>query len=154
MKRSMAHRKRRRLILGIAGVAALVLASFSVLVFFEGDLFLQPSQIADSKLKVGRGFTLGGMVLKGSHKTSEDGLTHNFILTDCKTEQPVQFKGLLPNLFREGQGIVAEGRLDQRRSFVADRVLAKHDENYAPKGTLQKADGVCEHPESITEKAV
>ena len=113
--------------------------------------------MAENKVKAGVGFTLGGMVLKGSHTKSSDGLTHNFILTDCKANQPVTFTGMVPSLFREGQGIVAMGRMDGNGVFQADEVLAKHDENYMPPevtDALEKAGKLPDGRDAVKKDAV
>ena len=81
---------------------------------------------------VGHKFRLGGLVVEGSVRRETDGLTVHFGLTDTASEIQVSYSGILPDLFREGQGIVAHGRLDEEGVFVADEVLAKHDENYMP----------------------
>ena len=81
---------------------------------------------------MGRAFRVGGMVEAGSVKRESDGLTVHFTVTDTAKSIPVTFKGILPDLFREGQGVVAIGRLDDKRAFIAAEVLAKHDENYMP----------------------
>lgn len=149
----MRNRKRRRLILGLAGLAVLILAGFMILVGFQADLYIQPSDIKEKQVKIGENFRLGGMVEAKSYRKAEDGLTHLFRVTDCKTTVNVAFKGLIPSLFREGQGVIAEGALTAQGQFTATRVLAKHDENYEAKGTRPKGDafkdGTCSHPDSL-----
>lgn len=146
-------RKRRRLIFGLGGVCALVLIVFMIRVGVDADLFVQPTDISAKGIKVGETFRLGGMVEKGSYQMGEDGLTHMFKVTDCKTTITVHFKGLMPSLFREGQGAIAEGALSEPGLFISTRVLAKHDENYEAKGTKPKAavqDGTCQHPDDYS----
>ncbi len=112
--------------LGIA--AALVLNAFqSNLVFF-----FSPSQVASNEAPVDRAFRIGGMVESGSLKRQPDGLTVNFNVTDTAKVIPVVFTGILPDLFKEGKGVVAQGRLGPDGVFRATDVLAKHDENYMP----------------------
>ena len=109
----------------IAGAAALILNAFqSNLVFF-----FSPSQIASKEAPVGRTFRLGGLVVKGSVK--RDGVAVDFLVTDTAQTVPVHFEGILPDLFKEGKGVVAQGKL-QDGVFLAKEVLAKHDENYMP----------------------
>jgi cytochrome c-type biogenesis protein CcmE len=116
------------LILAGVGVAvALALTAFQENLMY----FYSPSQIAAGEAPKNRAFRVGGLVTKGSVQRIGDGMTVEFTLTDLKEAIPVSYTGILPDLFREGQGIVALGRLDGQR-FRADEVLAKHDENYMP----------------------
>lgn len=112
-------------VVAVGAVAALVLNAFqSNLVFF-----FSPSQIASHEAPVGRTFRLGGMVQEGSVK--RDGVKVSFLVTDTAKTVPVVYEGILPDLFKEGKGVVAQGQL-QGGVFVAREVLAKHDENYMP----------------------
>lgn len=133
-------RKRRRLgvviiaaaILGVA-VALVLFALRDTVVFFFGPSEVI-SRLDDSKLRLQeRRFRMGGLVEEGSVRRLEDGKTTEFRITDGPGAFTVRYTGLLPDLFREGQGVVAEGRLDDKGRFIADEVLAKHDENYMPK---------------------
>ncbi|MBN8488764.1 MAG: cytochrome c maturation protein CcmE [Burkholderiales bacterium] len=127
----MTPRQRRFTIIGVvllalAGIAALVLNAFrSNMVFFY-----TPSQIAAGEAPKERTFRLGGLVKAGS--VSREGITAQFVVTDTAREVPVRFDGSLPDLFKEGKGVVAQGTLAADGSFVAKEVLAKHDENYMP----------------------
>ena len=113
-------------VLGIA--AALVLNAFqSNLVFF-----FTPTQIAAGEAPKGKTFRIGGLVKEGSLKRQSDGLTVQFVVTDTAKEFPVAYTGILPDLFREGKGVVAQGKLGESGLFTASEVLAKHDENYMP----------------------
>ena len=94
--------------------------------------FSTPSEVTDKHIAAGKRFRLGGMVVPGS-VTHGDNLQVGFVVTDGNTKIPVNYRGALPDLFREGQGVVTEGKLDAGGTFVADTVLAKHDENYMPK---------------------
>ena len=94
------------------------------------DLFFTPTQIAAGEVEPGQRIRVGGMVKEGSIRHNEEQLQVNFIATDYAHEVDVQYNGILPDLFREGQGIVAEGSVTPDGQFVASRVLAKHDENY------------------------
>lgn len=94
--------------------------------------FIMPSDVQAQELPPGRAFRLGGLVEQGSVSRGEDGLEVTFRITDGKATVPVRFDGILPDLFREGQGIIARGSLRADGVFAADEVLAKHDENYMP----------------------
>ncbi|MDM0065182.1 cytochrome c maturation protein CcmE [Variovorax sp. J31P207] len=110
------------------GALALLLNAFrSNLVFF-----FSPTQVVAREAPVARSFRLGGLVVPGSMRREGDGLTVRFIVTDTAREVPVVYRGLLPDLFREGKGVVANGKLQEDGVFVAREVLAKHDENYMP----------------------
>jgi cytochrome c-type biogenesis protein CcmE len=123
--------RHRRLII-IAGIVALLGAvSALVLNAFQSNLvfFFTPTQIAEKEAPVGKTFRLGGLVVKGSVK--RDGISVAFTVTDTVKSIPVHFEGILPDLFKEGKGVVAQGRL-QEGVFEAREVFAKHDENYMP----------------------
>jgi len=124
--------KRKRLLLVIGMMAALGVAVGFMLFAFQDNIvfFRSPSDVAQLGIEKGKRFRLGGMVEKGS--VVKDGVVVTFVVTDFNKSLPVRYKGLLPDLFREGQGVVAEGRIDGHGVFVADTVLAKHDENYMP----------------------
>ncbi len=116
------------------GVAALAIAAGLVLSAFQKNLvfFFTPSQVAANEAPQGRTFRIGGLVAPGSVKRQADGVTVQFIVTDTAKNIPVVFKGILPDLFREGKGVVTQGRLGPDGVFHASEVLAKHDENYMP----------------------
>ena len=112
----------------LGGAAALVLNAFqSNLVFF-----FSPSEVAANKAPQGKVFRIGGMVETGSLQRAGDGLTVTFRVTDTAKTIPVSYTGILPDLFKEGKGVVAQGRLGDNGVFAATEVLAKHDENYMP----------------------
>ena len=125
------HRKLALIVLVVAvlGVAvALVLNAFnSNLVFF-----FSPTQVANGEAPTSRAFRIGGLVEAGSIRREADGLTTRFVVTDTAKSMPVTYTGILPDLFKEGKGVVAEGRLGADGLFSATQVLAKHDENYMP----------------------
>ena len=127
-----ARKKRLALIvLMVAGVAVGVgfaLNSLNQNIMF----FLTPSEVLAGEAPRDRLFRVGGMVVDGSVARPGDGLTVQFDLTDIERQVTVRYTGILPDLFREGQGIIANGRLDENGEFVAEEVLAKHDENYMP----------------------
>jgi len=129
----MKARHRRFLWIG-GGVALLGVAAALVLNAFQSNLvfFFTPSQIAANEAPHGRAFRVGGMVVEKSLKREADGLTVRFAITDTAQTVPVVYKGILPDLFKEGKGVVAQGKLESDGSFHASEVLAKHDENYMP----------------------
>ena len=101
------------------------------------SLFFTPTQVFNKEAPQGRHFRIGGLVEEGTVKRQSDGLTIEFMVTDTTHSMPVIYKGLLPDLFKEGKGVVAQGKLRADNVFVAEEVLAKHDENYvAPEAAL------------------
>ena len=125
--------KNQRLALVVAAIVAVLVA---VLLAMWGlrdraSYFYTPADIASGAAIQGRAVRLGGMVERGSVVRQADGVTIRFTVTDGKATTPVIFRGIVPDLFREGSGVVAEGRL-QGRTFIADNILAKHDERYMP----------------------
>ena len=131
--RSMTRKQRRLTMIGGA-LAILAVAAGLVLNAMRDSIvfFSTPSMAAEKQIPVGKRFRLGGLVQPGSLQRG-DNLVVNFAIADGSTNLPVTFKGILPDLFREGQGVVAEGALDASGTFRADTVLAKHDETYMPK---------------------
>ncbi|MCC3303665.1 cytochrome c maturation protein CcmE [Sneathiella sp. HT1-7] len=125
-------RKKRRLYFVLAGMCVLGIAAALVLTSFEDSLvfFRSPSDLVEKPIEPGRNFRLGGLVEEGS--VEKNGVITRFSVTDLNEVVPVTFKGLLPDLFREGQGVVTEGAFNEEGVFVATNVLAKHDENYMP----------------------
>ena len=99
----------------------------------QASYFYVPSEIVAAPPEAGRAVRLGGMVEEGSLRTAPDGVTVSFIVGDGKARVPVRYSGITPDLFVEGSGVVAEGRLASNGTFVADNLLAKHDENYMPR---------------------
>ena len=131
----MMTRKRRRLYIVLLGMATLGVAAALVLTAFEDNIvfFHSPTDIATKNLPTDRTFRIGGVVVADSIKRDADGVTLRFDLTDLSNSVTVSYLGVLPDLFREGQGAVVEGKLDADGVFKADEVLAKHDETYMPK---------------------
>lgn len=127
-------RKQRRLTMIGGALAILAVAAALVLNAMRDSIvfFSTPSMAAEKQIPAGKRFRLGGLVQPGSLQRG-DNLVVNFAIADGSTNLPVTFKGILPDLFREGQGVVAEGALDASGTFRADTVLAKHDETYMPK---------------------
>ena len=126
------RRKRMYVVLGILiGVSASV--SLAVMASRENiSFYFDPSQVSTGQVPAAKPFRLGGMVVKGSVERNPGDLQVRFVLTDFAHQVPVQYTGVLPDLFREGQGIIAHGTLNEQGAFVADEVLAKHDEKYMP----------------------
>ena len=126
--------RHKRIAMVAGGLAALAVAATLVLTAFQQNLvfFFTPSQVAANEAPQGKTFRIGGMVETGSVKRQSDGLTVRFMVTDTAKSIPVTYRGALPDLFREGKGVVAQGRVGADGVFVANEVLAKHDENYMP----------------------
>src|SRR4051812_8015024 len=129
----MKPRHKRLAAIGL-GVVALGIAAALVLSAFQKNLvfFFTPSQVAANEAPQNRTFRIGGMVEKGSVKRQADGVSVAFVVTDTARTIPVVYRGSLPDLFREGKGVVAQGQLGADGVFRASEVLAKHDENYMP----------------------
>jgi cytochrome c-type biogenesis protein CcmE len=129
----MTSRQKRFGFIGL-GLVVLGVATALVLNAFQSNLvfFFTPTQVANGEVPKGRSFRIGGMVEDGSLQREGDGLTVHFVVTDTAKRVPVTYKGILPDLFKEGKGAVAQGQLVADGTFVASEVLAKHDENYMP----------------------
>jgi len=144
--------RHKRIAMIAGGLAALAAAAAFVLAAFQENLvfFFTPSQVAANEVPQGRTFRIGGMVTPGSVKRQADGVTVQFAVTDTAKDVTVAYRGLLPDLFREGKGVVTQGKLGPDGVFQASEVLAKHDENYMPPAA---ADAI-KQAQSINEKAV
>jgi cytochrome c-type biogenesis protein CcmE len=130
----IARPKHQRMVLVILALVA-VLGAVLLAMWGLKDraaYFYTPADVAAGKASAGKGMRLGGMVERGSVRRDGDGVTTRFIVEDGEASVPVTYRGILPDLFREGSGVVAEGQLVADRSFVADNILAKHDERYMP----------------------
>ena len=126
-------RRNRLILLGLILVAVSVAVGLALVALNKNiNLFYSPTQVAKGEAPSGHVFRLGGLVSTGSVKRAQDSLKVTFDLTDGANTVNVSYTGILPDLFREGQGIVAQGKLGPNGGFVADEVLAKHDENYMP----------------------
>jgi len=138
-------RKQRRAVFIVLSVCVLSLAVLLVAVALRDTIvfFLTPGEVAEKAIPAGKRIRLGGLVAEGSLKRGT-GMQVEFAITDKVKTIPVSYTGILPDLFREGQGVVAEGKLDGTGHFVADTVLAKHDEKYMPPEVARalKAQGV------------
>ena len=126
--------RQKRFLFIVVGLAALSLAVGLVLNALKGNvnLYFTPTQVFNNEAPQGRSFRIGGLVEEGSIKRQENGLTVNFVITDTHRSIPVVYTGILPDLFKEGKGVVAQGSVDANGLMRADEVLAKHDENYMP----------------------
>ncbi len=126
--------RRQRLILILLMIAGVAIAVTFALKAFNENLmyFFSTTEVAEGKAPVNAKFRLGGMVVEDSIERPDDGIMVRFVLTDYSKQVTVEYTGILPDLFREGQGIVANGKLNQSGVFIAEEVLAKHDENYMP----------------------
>lgn len=131
--------RHKRLTFILIGLATLGVAAALILNALRSNLtfFFSPSELASGTVPEGRAFRLGGLVEEGSVKREGDGLTVHFVVTDRHKNVNVTYKGILPDLFKEGQGIVALGKVRNDGVFVADEVLAKHDENYMPSEVMK-----------------
>jgi len=148
-------RKRRRLYAVLALVAGVGIAAALVLTAFSDNLvfFHSPTEVVQKHLPAGKRFRIGGLVEAGSLK--RDGLNAEFVVTDLTERVTIRYTGMLPDLFRENQGIVADGRLNEQRQFIASEVLAKHDENYMPPevaAALKKSGQWSDKPGQHAEK--
>jgi cytochrome c-type biogenesis protein CcmE len=126
--------RHKRLALVAGGVAVLGIAAALILNAFQSNLvfFYSPSQVAAHEAPRDRSFRIGGLVEQGSLQRQPDGVTVRFVVTDTAKSIPVLYSGILPDLFKEGKGVVAQGKLETDGVFHAREVLAKHDENYMP----------------------
>ncbi|HMI19015.1 MAG TPA: cytochrome c maturation protein CcmE [Sphingomonas sp.] len=139
--------KTQRLALALLAVAAIVAAALLALSALKDQAayFYTPSDVAKVHLEPGAAVRLGGMVEKGSIKRLPDGVTITFVVTDGGASVPVRFSGIVPALFREGSGVVADGKFDAAGQFVAATILAKHDERYVPPqvaGAMHKSESL------------
>jgi len=137
-----------------AGLGVLAIASVLVLNAFRSNLvfFFSPSQVMANEAPRGKAFRIGGLVETGSLKRADDGLTVHFRVTDTAQTIPVVFTGILPDLFKEGKGVVAQGRLGADGVFAANEVLAKHDENYMPPDAAHAIEQAQKAQQSVITK--
>jgi cytochrome c-type biogenesis protein CcmE len=148
----MTPRSRRTLFI-VGAVATISIASFLILRAFNENLvfFFTPSQIVAKEAPVNKEFRIGGMVLDHSLKRELGGLQVEFVVTDMVESIPVKYNGILPDLFKEGKGVVAQGKLNADGVFVASQVLAKHDENYMPPEAKSALDQAKKSPSSAAK---
>ena len=129
----MTARQRRMALVGIVLLAVGGAVAFALNAFQDNlQYFYSPSEVSAGKAPANRLFRVGGMVTEGSFQRPPGSLEANFVLTDFSSNVTVSYTGVLPDLFREGQGVIARGKLSGNGVFVAEEVLAKHDENYMP----------------------
>ncbi|HKU74184.1 MAG TPA: cytochrome c maturation protein CcmE [Pyrinomonadaceae bacterium] len=135
-------RRHKRLAFILVGLAGLGIAAYLVASAFRNNLvfFFSPTQVQAKEAPVDRTFRIGGLVQEGTLQRDKDGLTVRFTVTDTAANVPVVYKGILPDLFKEGRGCVAQGKIGADGVFQADQVLAKHDENYMPPEAGQAID--------------
>ena len=147
--------RHKRLVLVAAGLGTLALAAWLVLSAFQQNMvfFFTPTQVYSGEAPKGRSFRIGGMVEAGSVKRQPDGVTVSFVVTDTAKKIPVTYKGILPDLFKEEKGVVAQGKLGPDGNFVADEVLAKHDENYMPAEAAYAINKAHENNQQGTQQA-
>jgi len=139
----MKPRQQRMLAVGLVVVGVAIAALFTLQALKDNMMFfVSVSDVVAGEYPKGRNFRLGGLVLAGSVEREEDSLEMTFKVTDLRCEVPVSYTGVLPDLFREGQGVVAHGRIDDSGVFIADTILAKHDENYM---SPEVADSLVDH---------
>jgi cytochrome c-type biogenesis protein CcmE len=146
--------RHKRLAIIVVGVVGIVAAGLFILNAFRSNLvyFFSPTEVAEGKAPVGELFRLGGMVEKNSVSKSSDGRKINFVITDFNKSIPVYYEGILPDLFREGQGVVVQGKLGPANNFVAREVLAKHDEKYMPPEAAKAIEGGKYAPEKANKR--
>ena len=134
--------RHKRLIIILAGVAVLSVALTLIFKAFNSNMvfFFSPSDVQAKQAPVDKTFRLGGLVEKGSLQREDDGLTVHFKVTDNANTILVTYTGILPDLFKEGQGVVTQGKLSNDGTFVASEVLAKHDETYMPPEVAEALD--------------
>ena len=139
----MKPRQQRMLALGLVALGLALAATLTLRAFKDNMMFfIEISDVIAGDYPKERNFRIGGLVVEGSVKREEDSLDMEFMVTDTRCELPVAYSGVVPDLFRDGQGVVAHGRMDGSGTFVADKIMAKHDENYmAP----EVADSLAKH---------
>lgn len=150
----MANAASKRLALIGGAVAVVGVGVYLMLSAFNDNLvfFYSPMQVQANEAPQGRTFRMGGMVAEGSVKRLDDGVTVQFGITDTAATIPTQFQGILPDLFKEGKGVVAQGKLNEKGVFVASEVLAKHDENYMPPEAQDAVDKAHAAMKTLDEK--
>ena len=143
------HPLRKQRLYGVSLIVLLSSAAIGLVAFALRDnitLFYPPSEVAAGNAPADRNIRLGGMVVEGSIERSETSLATQFLVTDYEASVSVRYTGILPDLFAEGQGVVAEGRLNASRELIATQILAKHDENYMPPEVAAALEGKSSAP--------
>jgi len=150
----MTRRQRRMFLVAVLVIGAGVATTLILKAFKENMLyFISPSEVVAGKAPAGRSFRLGGMVEKGTVKRHKGDLEVRFVLTDFAHSVPVVYNGILPDLFREGQGVVTSGKMGPNGVFVASEVLAKHDEKYMPPNVADALKKGKAEKKAMAEKA-
>lgn len=146
--------KHQRLVLAALALAALVTAGFIAASALreQASYFYTPSTLAKAQVAAGKAVRLGGMVERGSITRRKDGVTVQFVVKDRDATLPVEYRGITPDLFVEGSGVVADGRLNTNGVFIADSLLAKHDENYVPRELADIDMSAAEHTKDSLAK--
>lgn len=143
----MTPRQKRMTLVAVIVAGVAVASTFALLALRSNvSFYFDPSRVAAGEVQPGKKFRLGGMVVKGSVQRRPGTLDVSFLVTDFCHSVPVRYDKLLPNLFKEGTGVVADGRLDANGTFTADEVLAKHDENYMPPAMAKSLDAARQEP--------
>lgn len=144
----MKPRQQRMLAVGLVAIGVVIATALSLQAMKDNMMFfVSVTEVAEGKYPENRNFRIGGLVLDGSVQRESGSLEMTFRVTDLRCELPVSYTGVLPDLFREGQGVVAHGRLGDNGVFIADEILAKHDEDYM---SPEVADSLAEHVEEQT----
>jgi cytochrome c-type biogenesis protein CcmE len=145
--------RKRRTFFILGGLVVIGVATFFVLRAFNDNLvfFFTPSQIASKEAPINKNFRVGGMVADSSVRREPGGLKVSFVVTDMTHSVPVEYNGILPDLFKEGKGVVAQGKLNDQGVFMASQVLAKHDENYMPPEAQSALDAAKAKQETISK---
>ena len=153
MKTPMTPRKKRALLL-LIGLLVIGVAVALILTAFRQNLvfFYTPTQVVAKEVPAGRAFRIGGMVVSGSLNRKSDSLEVSFTVTDTKNNVPVVYEGILPDLFKEGKGVVAQGALGTDGVFRATQVLAKHDENYMPPEAAHALEQAARTQQTVIEE--
>ena len=148
--------RHQRFLFIIGGIGIIAAAAGLVLYALKDNvsLYFTPTQVYNKEAPPGRSFRIGGLVELGSLKREGDGLTVHFSITDTAKNMQVVYKGILPDLFKEGKGIVAQGKLETDNVFHAQEVLAKHDENYMPPEAKQAIDAATKAQSAVTAAAI
>lgn len=146
--------KHQRLVLAALALAALIAAGFIAASALreQASYFYTPSTLAKAQVAAGKAVRLGGMVERGSITRGKDGVTVQFVVQDRDATTPVAYRGITPDLFVEGSGVVADGRLNTNGVFIADSLLAKHDENYVPRELADIDMNAAEHTKDSLAK--
>lgn len=145
--------RHKKILVILTGLAGLGIAAALILNAFQSNLvfFYSPTQVSNGEAPTDRAFRIGGLVEEGSVKRQDTGLTVHFVVTDTAKTIPVVYTGILPDLFKEGKGVVAEGKLGADGVFASTQVLAKHDENYMPPEAAHALEQAAKAQQTLAE---